>query len=72
MRGLIVRTLISALGLWLAARFVDGIRIEEDATLLLAAFLLGVANAVVRPIALVLTFPITIVTSARKGVMTTR
>ncbi|MDH3686772.1 MAG: phage holin family protein [Myxococcales bacterium] len=62
MRGLILRTLISALGLWLAARFVDGIHIEEDATLLLAAVLLGVANAVVRPIALVLTFPITIVT----------
>ncbi len=62
MRGLILRTLISALGLWLAARFVDGIRIEEDATLLLAAVLLGVANAVVRPIALVLTLPITIVT----------
>jgi putative membrane protein len=54
--------LISALGLWLAARFVDGIRIEPDWTLLLAAVLLGVANAVVRPIVVVLTFPITIVT----------
>lgn len=62
MRGFILRTLISALGLWLAARFVDGIRIEPDWTLLLAALLLGVANAVVRPIVLVLTFPITIVT----------
>jgi len=61
-RGFILRTLISALGLWLAARFVDGIRIEPDWTLLLAAVLLGVANAVVRPIVLVLTFPITIVT----------
>jgi putative membrane protein len=62
MRGFVIRTLISALGLWLAARFVDGIHIEEDWTLLLAAVLLGVANAVVRPIVLVLTFPITIVT----------
>lgn len=62
MRGFVLRTLISALGLWLAARFVDGIRIEPDWTLLLAAVLLGVANAVVRPIVVVLTFPITIVT----------
>jgi len=61
-RGFVLRTLISALGLWLAARFVDGIRIEPDWTLLLAAVLLGVANAVVRPIVVVLTFPITIVT----------
>jgi putative membrane protein len=61
-RGFLVRTLICALGLWLAARFVDGIHIEEDWTLLLAAILLGLANAVVRPIVVVLTFPITLVT----------
>ncbi len=62
MRGFLIRTLISALGLFLAARFVEGIRIEEGLTLLLAAVLLGLANGLVRPIVLVLTFPITIVT----------
>jgi putative membrane protein len=35
---------------------------ESTGTLLIAAFLLGVVNAVIRPIAIVLTLPITVVT----------
>jgi len=41
---------------------VPGVRIDNLETLLLAGLLLGVVNAVVRPIAFVLTLPITIVT----------
>ena len=62
MSGFILRALIAAGGLWLASRWVDGFAISSTATLLIAAALLGVVNAVVRPIAVVLTFPITIVT----------
>ena len=62
MIGFVVRALITAIGLWIATRWVSGIRIDDAATLILAGVLLGVVNAVVRPIAVVLTFPITIVT----------
>ena len=61
MIGFIFRALISALGLWLATLWVSGIRIDDATTLVLAGVLLGVVNAVVRPVAVVLTFPFTIV-----------
>ena len=60
MTGFVLRAVISALGLWLATRWVPGIRIDSAGTLVLAGVLLGVVNAVVRPIAIVLTLPITI------------
>jgi putative membrane protein len=60
--GFIIRMLITALGLWLAARLVPGVRIDGGATLLLASLLLGVVNAFVRPVVVFLTFPITLVT----------
>ncbi len=62
MTGFILRAVIAAMGLWLATYVVDGISINAPLTLLLAGALLGVVNAIVRPIAVVLTFPITIVT----------
>lgn len=62
MIGFVLRALISAVGLWAATVWVPGIRIDDAATLVLAGLLLGVVNAIVRPIAVVLTFPITIVT----------
>jgi putative membrane protein len=62
MTGFILRAVIAAMGLWLATNVVDGISINAPLTLLLAAALLGVVNAIVRPVAVVLTFPITIVT----------
>ena len=59
--GFLLRMAISALGLWLAAWLVPGMAIEGTGTLVLAALLLGVVNAFVRPVAVVLTLPITIV-----------
>jgi putative membrane protein len=61
-RGFVLRTLICAAGLWLAARVLEGMRFDSDLTLLLAAVLLGLVNAVVRPLLVVLTFPITVLT----------
>jgi putative membrane protein len=58
--GFVLRALISAIGLWIATRWVSGIRIENAGTLVLAGLLLGVVNAIVRPILIVLTLPITI------------
>jgi putative membrane protein len=62
MRGFLLRALISAIGLWLATVWVSGVHFDGVGTLLLAAVLLGVVNAVVRPIAFILTLPITILT----------
>ena len=60
MTGFVLRALISAAGLWIATRWVAGIRIDNPGTLVLAGLLLGVVNAVVRPILVILTLPITI------------
>lgn len=62
MVGFIFRAVIAALGLWLATVWVSGIWIDSALTLVLAGALLGVVNAFVRPIAVVLTFPLTIFT----------
>ena len=62
MAGFFVRTMITAIGLWLANAIVPGIDIEMPGTLILAALLMGVVNALVRPIAILLTFPVTVVT----------
>ena len=62
MTGFVLRAVISAIGLWIATRWVSGVRIDSAATLLLAALLLGVVNAIVRPILFILTLPLTILT----------
>jgi putative membrane protein len=50
------------LGLFLASALVPGVSISGAWTFILAAVLLGLVNAFVRPIAFVLTLPITLVT----------
>ncbi len=62
MTGFLLRTLITALGLWFARTIIPGIDIETTGTLVLAALLMGLVNALVRPIAILFTLPITIVT----------
>jgi putative membrane protein len=60
--GFIIRLLVVALGLWLAARLVPGISVHGAGTVLGAALLLGIVNAVVRPLLVILTLPITVLT----------
>jgi len=62
MTGFILRVAIVALGLWLATQIFSGLYFDSPTTLLAAALLLGVVNAVVRPIAVILTLPLTLVT----------
>jgi len=62
MLGFLIRAVIVALGLWLAMVWVPGVYIDSPATLLLAGILLGVVNSIVRPIAILLTLPMTIIT----------
>lgn len=60
MTWFLLRLAIGAFGLWLAARIVPGMHIEGTGTLLAAAFLLGVVNALIRPLAVLVTLPLTI------------
>lgn len=62
MQGIVIRTLISMLGLFLASKIVPGVSIEGTGTFILAALLLGLVNGLIRPIAFVMTLPITIIT----------
>ena len=62
MIGFLLRAAIVALGLWLAAEWLPGLSFDSTQKLVIAALLLGVVNAIVRPIAFVLTLPITVVT----------
>ena len=62
MQGIFIRMLVAMLGLFLASKILPGVRIEGTGTFVLAALLLGLVNGVVRPIAFVLTLPITIIT----------
>jgi putative membrane protein len=62
MVGFLLRAAICALGLWVASQLLDGLVFTTPAKLLLAAVLLGIVNAFVRPLAFILTLPITIVT----------
>jgi len=62
MKYFLVRLGISAFGLWVAQAIVPGVRIDDAQTIVLAAVLLGFVNAVVKPIAILLTLPITLIT----------
>src|SRR5271165_4210408 len=62
MLGFLIRAALVALGLWLATLWVPGVHIDSPSTLVLAGLLLGIVNSIVRPIAIVLTLPMTILT----------
>ena len=60
--GFIFRIVVYTLALLVAAHVVPGIRLDGLASALVAGVLLGLVNAIVRPILVVLTFPITLLT----------
>ncbi|MBR0681819.1 phage holin family protein [Roseomonas eburnea] len=62
MLGFIVRTVIMAVALWVAVSIVPGLEARDWRTLLLAAIVLGIVNATIRPVALLFSIPITILT----------
>ena len=62
MPGFLIRLFVTALALGIASAIVPGLTITGFWTLLGAAFLLGLVNAVIRPILIILTLPITLLT----------
>jgi len=62
MRGFLARLFITAFGLWVADLLLPGVRFDGLTSLWMAALLLGIVNAIVRPVLIVLTLPFTLVT----------
>jgi putative membrane protein len=60
MVGFLMRAAITALGLWVASEILQGLHFESPAKLVVAAILLGIVNAFVRPLAFILTLPLTV------------
>ena len=59
---LIVRWFINALALLLVAFLYSGVRVDGIFTALIAALLLGLVNAFIRPLLVLLTLPVTVLT----------
>lgn len=60
--NIIARIIVTSFALLLVAEFLPGIRIDGLAPAILAAMVLGILNAIVRPILVILTLPITVLT----------
>lgn len=61
--GFIVRLLVTALAVWLAAYILPGVHLQNDAkTIIIVALVLALLNAIVKPILIILTIPVTIIT----------
>jgi len=58
--GFILIWIISALGLWIVSIILSGVRVRSTSDLLLAALLLGIFNATIRPLLWLLTLPLTV------------
>jgi putative membrane protein len=52
----------TALSLWAASHIFSGLKFDSRSALLVSALLLGLANAVVKPLLIVLTLPLTLLT----------
>ena len=62
MIGFLLRTIIIGLGIWVAAALVAGVSASSTGALIWAAIALGIINAFVRPVLVLLTLPFTIMT----------
>jgi len=62
MARFLVHWLTTALALFVCSRILPGVHVDSPATLAVAALVLGFINAIIRPILLFLTLPITFLT----------
>jgi putative membrane protein len=61
--GFIIRVLVTALAVWVAAYILPGVQLASDAkTIIIVALVLALLNAIVKPILILLTIPVTLVT----------
>lgn len=53
---------IMSLSLWIVSQLFKGIHFEDSSSLIISALLLGFANAIVKPLLIILTLPLTLIT----------
>lgn len=62
MPGILVRWIITTLAILALPHLISGVQVKGLGSALLAAAILGILNALVRPLLIILTLPLTIVT----------
>jgi putative membrane protein len=62
MNSFLLRWLLNAIPLWLATYLFNDFKFAGLGSLIIAALLFGLVNAVIRPVILLLTLPLTILT----------
>jgi putative membrane protein len=62
MPGLLLRWVLNAFALWVVSEIVPGIHADGVTATFVAALVLGILNALVRPVVLLLTLPINLMT----------
>lgn len=62
MKHLLVKILINAVALMITANLIDGIYVDGLGAVIVASIILGIINAVIRPVLLVLTLPLNVLT----------
>jgi putative membrane protein len=62
LRPFLLHWCITAVSLWAASGVFRGLRFADTFSLIVSALLLGLANAMVKPLLIVLTLPLTLIT----------
>ena len=60
--GFLIHTIVVGIAVWIATQVVTGVSYSGPIPLLIMAVVLGIVNAIIRPILVLLTLPLTIVT----------
>jgi putative membrane protein len=60
--GFLVHTIVVGIAVWVATQVVSGVSASGPIPLLIMAVVLGLVNAIVRPVIVILTLPLTIIT----------
>lgn len=58
----VLHWVVTSLSLWVASQVFSGIRFANTSSLIISALVLGFANAIVRPLLVILTLPLTLLT----------
>jgi putative membrane protein len=58
----IIQALGAALGFWFSSKLISGVHVRSVESLIAAGFILGVLNALVRPVLVLLTIPLSLLT----------
>ncbi|MDZ4356486.1 MAG: phage holin family protein [Variovorax sp.] len=58
----LVHWAITGISLWVASHLFKGLKFESTSALIVSALLLGLANAIVKPLLIFLTLPLTLLT----------